>query len=1073
MRLTTVIFIASLMQVSAAGFAQKITLSKSKAPLEEVIRILRLQSGFNFITTGELLDQSAEVTINVKGAEFKEVLERIFENQPITYRMYKNTVTLLPRKESSVIERLREAFIPALDLTLKITDEQGNALPGATVKILRTSKVFSTDNSGTIKLTNLEENEAIEIYFLGYETARLKAGPGLRQISMKPEIAKLNEVVINKGYYTTTQKLNTGSAIQITSADLEKQPIANPIQALQGMVPGMYIKSNSGMSGASTTVLIRGRNSINSGLIPLYIIDGVPFNGVPVDQQLGPAVTILGGQANGNTDPLNNINPADIESMTILKDADATAIYGSRGANGVVLITTKRAGKGKPTLNVNFMSGLGEVVKQRQLLSSEAYLALRKQAFANDNLEPTAVTAPDLLVWDQAANKNYQDLLIGNTARLNEATASLAMGADRSSLLFSGTYRDEKSVMYGGKGFKRGGFNLRGSHASSDNRLKMDLGANLSISNNNMPGADFAAAAITIPANYPLYDPAGQLYWIRNFNNPLGTARQALLNQSSNIVLSANIYYQILKSLSFKTNLGYNMVSQKLTATNPGSAQNPLVVTPLSSGIYNSNEGKVYIAEPQLDYKTKLWRGNLTATLGGAWQNSKNEMPYFINANTFASEALLGSYTNAAVFTTIRSLSSDYRYVSGFGLLNYNIADKYIFNATFRRDGSSRFGPGKKYGNFGSVGTAWIFSEESFVKEKLNFLSFGKLRSSYGVIGNDQVDNYGYMDTYTTTTSSYGGNSGFYPTRIANPVFRWESNRKFEIAAELGFLKDRIRLTSSYYRNRSDNMVVRSAPLPAQTGFVSYTENLDALIENSGVEFDLHTVPVKSNSLTWELNFNISASRNKLLNLPAELFSLYGNTYQVGKSISSYAVYKHTGFVDGVAQFEDLNGDGSIRFGLTNDYYVAAPRDPKFFGGLSSGLTYKRLRLDLLFNFARQKGIAQTAFPGLIGSQLSDMLDIPFKPSTLTSSSAYSSYARYIASDAVIVDASFIRLRNLSLSYALPERLLGTVKAKKAQLFLRGQNLFTITNYKGLDPETQGSILPPLKMITAGIQCSF
>lgn len=1069
MRLTTIILFAAILQVSASGYAQKVTLNERNIKLTDLFNKIRTQTGMDFLFSESTLKGSGRVSIKVDNQEISAVLEKVFDGLPFEYRI-ENRSVIISRAEKSFLEDIISSF-RTIDFTGKVTDQKGQVLAGASVLVKGTNMKVVTDQYGNFTIKGLPHGAVLVISYVGYVYKEVKVNQTNLTIILDSDETVLQEVQINKGYYSTTEKLNTGSSVQITSAQLDRQPISNPLQALQGLVPGMQIRQTSGMAGSATTVLIRGRNSINSGLIPLYIIDGMPFNGVPVDQQVGSGATILGGQPNGATDPLSNINPADIETITVLKDADATAIYGSRGANGVVLITTKRAGKGRPTFNVNYSTGLSEVVNQRGLLSSEDYLALRRRAFVNDNRTPTAALAPDLVLWDQLANTNYQDMLIGNTAKQHDAGASLSMGNELSSLLLSANYRNESSVLFGGGKYQKGGFNIRATQTSANGRLKMDLGASLSLSQNNMLGSDFGAAAISIPANYPLYDPSGKLYWITNFNNPIGTTRQSTLNKGNTLLINGSISYKILENLSFKSNLGYTSISQDLTGKAPASSLSPLSSVPVSSGIYSSSEGKVYIAEPQLDYNILIGKGKLSATLGGAWQQSRNNQPYFISANTFASESLMDSYTNAANFTTVRSLNSEYRYISGFGLINYNLLDKYLINAVFRRDGSSRFGPGKKYGNFGSVGLAWNFSDEEFIQE-LNLLSFGKLRGSYGVTGNDQVDNYSFMDTYTSTSSSYGGNPGFYPTRVANPDFNWESNKKIEIGLELGFLKDRIRLTSAFYRNRSGNMVVRNAPLPAQTGFTSYITNLDALVQNQGVEFDLHATPVKGD-FTWDLSFNISISRNKLLSLPASLSTLYGNTYQVGASLNSYLLFRNKGFVDGVAQFEDLNGDGFIASGLKNDTYVAGTRDPKFYGGFTSAFSYKGLRLDVLINFTKQVGIAQTGFPGLLGSQLDNLAESQFKPSALTSSASYISYINYASSDGILTDASFIRLRNVSLSYALPEKWLNTIKTKRAQIFLRGQNLFTITKYKGLDPETQGSILPPLKMFVAGVQCSF
>jgi TonB-linked SusC/RagA family outer membrane protein len=1069
MRLTTIILITAIIQASASSYAQKVTLNERNIQLTDLFNKIRIQTGMDFLFSESTLKDYGRVSIKADQQEIDLVMKQILKGLPFEYRI-ENKAVIISRVEHSFVDKIISAF-NAIDVSGQVTDEQGRPLAGANVTVKGNNLFTRTDQNGNFSFKQLAPDAVLVISYVGYTVKEIKVSENTLNIKLEPDETVLQEVQINKGYYSTTEKLNTGSSVQINAAQLERQPISNPIQALQGLVPGMQIKQTSGMAGSATTVLIRGRNSINSGLIPLYIIDGTPFNGVPVDQQVGSAATLLGGQPNGSTDPLSNINPNDIETITVLKDADATAIYGSRGANGVVLITTKRAGKGKPTLSVNYSRGLSEVVNQRGLLSSEDYLALRRTAFANDNRVATVALAPDLLLWDQSANTNYQDMLIGNTADQHDASASLSVGNELSSLLLSANYHNETSVLFGDAKYQKGGFNIRANQSSKDGRLKMDLGANLSLTTNKMPGSDFANAAITIPANYPLYDAAGKLYWITNFSNPIATSRQSISNKGNTLFLNGSISYKILDNLTIKTNLGYTNFSQDLVAKVPASTLSPLTSVPVSAGIYSSSTGKVYIAEPQLDYNQELWKGKLTATLGGSWQKSQNNQPYFISANTFASESLLDSYTNAANFTTVRSLNSEYRYISAFGLVNYNINDKYLINAVIRRDGSSRFGPGKKYGTFGSVGVAWNFLDEQFIKD-LNVFSFGKLRSSYGITGNDQFENYSFMDTYTSATSSYGGNPGFYPTRVANPDFNWEVNKKFELGLELGFLEDRVRLTSAFYRNRSSNMVVRNTPLPAQTGFANYITNLDALVQNQGFEFDIRATPIKG-AFTWDVSFNITIARNKLLSLPSSLLTLYANTYPVGSSLNSYLTLHSTGFKDGVAQFEDRNGDGFISTGLTNDSYVAGNRDPKYYGGLTSAFTYKGLRLDVLINYTKQLGLEQVGFPGTFGSQLDALYDSQFKPSTLTSSASYISYLNYGASDALISDASFIRLRNVSLSYAIPTKWLEAINTKRAQLFLRGQNLLTITKFKGLDPETQNGVLPPLKMFVAGIQVSF
>lgn len=1067
--LTFMIILCALTQISANGFSQ-ITIKAKNVPVREIIKMIEHQSGYVFLYDDPGLVKG-KTSININNSSIEAALSESLKGTGITYTIVEKTV-LLKKAEPSILDKIKDVFTDNGDLDFKIMGDDGQTLIGATLKTSLSGQIYLSDNKGMFHLKDIPKNTVLEISFIGYETLRIEANSIKKTVILKNQTKTLQDVEINKGYYTTKQRLNTGSAVQITAKDLEKQPLTNPITALEGLVPGMYIKQGSGVSGSTNTVLIRGRNSLNSGVAPLYILDGVPFSGTAVDSQVGAGANLIGGQANGSTDPMSVINPADIESITILKDADATAIYGSRGSNGVVLITTKKAKAGTSSFKVNLQRGYGQIVNQMNLLSLNDYLALRRQAFANDNRTPAADSDPDLVLWNQNNGTNYQDMLIGNTAKITDVTASLSAGSTRSSILIGGTYHDELSVLYGGKGYKRGTINLSATTTSADERLKIAIGGNLSFGSNNMPGADYTSAVYGMPQNYPLYDASNNLYWIDSFNNPIATSRQLFKNDNTNINVNSNISYRIIDELTFRTNVGYNRIDQTQKFLAGASTLSPIYSVPVSSGLYSGSNTQSLIVEPQLDYAKKFGEHTLNLSAGGTWQSTDYENPYFIMATTFASEALLSNFGNAANFTTVKALNSQYKYISFFGRANYNFKEKYIINATIRRDGSSRFGPEKKFGTFGSVGAAWVFSDEDFFKE-MQFLSFGKLRASYGITGNDQIANYGYSDTYTSTTTNYGGNPGFYPSRLANPTYSWESNRKFEVALELGFLNDRIHFTPAFYRNRSDNMIVSSTPLPAQTGFNSYTTNLDALVQNQGFEMELNVKAVDTKEVKWDLSFNITRTKSKLLSLPTSLNTLYANRYQVGQPISTFTGYHFLGFTDGVAQFEDKNGDGAITTGLTGDYYISGQRDPEYYGGLTSGLTYKRFRLDLLFNFTKQKGVSPVAYPGAFGAQLASLTDSPFIPSSTTTSASYASYNRYQLSDALITDASYIRLRNLSLSYTFPQQWVRTVKASQVTVFARGQNLFTITKYKGLDPETQTGILPPLKIFTAGLQCSF
>jgi TonB-linked SusC/RagA family outer membrane protein len=1076
--LTFLIVFALCSQISASSFSQ-ITIKGSNISVKELIRKIERQSSYVFLMSEDVGLLKNKVSVNLTNASVEDALSASLKGTGLTFSIIEKNI-LLKKEKLSLAGKIASLFSSRKDITFKVLGDDGQTLTGATLKIVNSALVQVSDSKGQFHLKDVEDHMVVEISFVSYETASFLVSNIKGAVTLKKADVKLEEVVINKGYYSTSQKLNTGSTVQVTSKDLERQPLTNPITSLQGLVPGMYIKQSSGVAGSINTVQIRGRSSISSGTAPLYIVDGVPFLSTAVDRQIGAGATILGPQANGATDPMSVINAADIESITILKDADATAIYGSRGSNGVVLITTKKAKPGISSFKFNLQKGYGQVVNQLDLLPVSEYLALRRRAFANDNITPqitnTALPgyAPDLLMFDQNRSTDIQDLLIGNTSKITDFTTSLSVGTAKSSVLISGGYHDESSVLFGGAGYKRGTVNMSASTSSADDRLKLGIAANLSFGQNNMPGSDFTSGLYTIPQNFSLYDANGGINWARNINNPIAVSRQKFKVGNKNININTNLSYQIIDDLTFRTNIGYNRIDQRQSFQAGASTISPLATTPVSAASYSSAVTEAIITEAQFDYTKKINDHTATLSTGGTWQDTKFEIPYIINAVTFSSELLMESFTNAGTISPVRALNSEYKSISFFGRANYNYKEKYVINALLRRDGSSRFGPDKRFGYFGSIGAAWIFSDEDFFKD-LSFLSFGKLRGSFGVTGNDQVtNNYGYSDTFTITPSAYGGVPGFYPTRIANPSFRWESSRKFELAMELRFLNDRISFIPAFYRNRSDNMIISTVPLPGQTGFINYIGNLNFLVQNQGFEMDINFKAIKTKELQWDLGFNITQIRNKVLNIPEQVAASYANTYQVGQSLSMFQAYHFTGFVDGVAQVEDRNGDGVITPGLTGDYYAHSQRDPSYYGGLTSALTYKRFRLDALLSFAKQNAFAPIAYPGAFGAQLGLLRNSQFIPSTVTSTPSYVSYAtRYTSSDAMISDASFIRVRNISLAYNLPEKWIRAVKVNQLELFARGQNLFTFTKYKGLDPETQTGVLPPLKIFTAGLSCSF
>ncbi|WP_345948954.1 SusC/RagA family TonB-linked outer membrane protein [Mucilaginibacter sp. PAMB04274] len=1084
--------------VRAQLLEKRITAEFNNQKLERALKVIATKANIRLVYDSQVWKNAKLVTASFNNVKMKDVLDRLLKDGGVTYEIINDQFMVLksgitPNPQVLPVTSAPDVNyqLPGFVVTGKIIDENNEPLIGVSVKVKNGNQAVITDSKGNYAIGLAKSNSIIEFSVVGYKTVEMVVTTeGTLNVKMQPDPAKLDEVVVI-GYGTTTRRTSTGSQAGISAKEIEKQPVTNVLQAMQGRLPGVAITQTNGLPGAGINVQIRGTNSLLNSNRPFYVIDGVPFLSEPISAAATGTAT---QSAEGATSPLNTINPSDIESIEVLKDADATAIYGSRGANGVVLITTKKGKAGKTKFGVNASTGMSKVTHFVDLLGTEQYLALRRKGFANNNLTPTAANAPDLLVWDQNANTDFQRLFLGNTAHTNDINANVSGGDVRTNFYLSGTYHKEGNVYPGSQAYQRGGANFNLNHSSADQRFTLSLSAIYSADKNNIATIDLATYAYTLPPNYPLYNPDGSLYYFSTVNNPLGFRDQTNDNRSTNLLSNLVLKYTLLKGLDFKTSVGYSKTDMRTTTIRPSTSLNP-ALNPTGTGtsafVYNYTNN--YIVEPQLNYKTKAWKGNLDLLAGGTWQFRQSNQPYNILASGFTADVFLNNIASATT-RSVSAASMDYKYTSVFARTTYNVDNKYIINGSFRRDGSSRFGPDRQFGHFGAVGAAWVFSEEKFVKDKLDWFSFGKLRGSYGIVGSDEIGNYKYLDTYTSAaTSVYATVAALQPTRIANNEFQWESTKKLEIGLELGFLKDRLSLTSSYYRNRSGNQLLDFSISP-QTGFASYQANLPATVQNSGVEFLLTSTNIRNKSFTWTTSFNIAKNDNKLLTYPGIEKTSYYSRFIVGNPISAYYVYQYNGInaTTGLPDFADLNNSGTISGGFAatgrGDQYYVGTNYPKYFGGLSNSLTYKGLNLDFTFQFVKQQGrslLNQSFYPpgymynasaGItndylaLGSQ--DQL-VTASTSTAAGLAAYLAYTRYAASNASVVDASFIRMKNISLSYVLPSTWISKVRAQNVRLFLQGQNLFTITKYKGFDPESQGVSTPPLRTIIAGLQCTF
>jgi TonB-linked SusC/RagA family outer membrane protein len=1103
MRLTAFLLLAACLQVSARGFGQTVTLSVKDAPLAQVLDQVKKQTGFSIFWDEQTLKGAHPVTLDLKNTPLDQALDACLRDQPLTYRIVENLVIIKPRPATAPVLQSADSLPgPGRDaLTIRGTvyNESGQPMVGANVILKENNRGVSTNERGDFTYPGLSKNKTLIFSFIGYASQQLKIERSADiKIYLKVAKSELDKVVI-QAYGTTSQRLTTGNIATVRAEDIERQPIMNPLEALQGKVAGLVITETSGYASAPIKVEIRGQNSINrSPSDPLYIIDGVPLTisqlANPNYPQLYGSATSpgfiqnsqLSGPASGQS-PFFNLNPADIESIEVLKDADATAIYGSRGANGVILITTKKGKPGKTKLDINVYQGVNVITMHWDMLNTPQYLQVRREAFKNDGITPTPGNAPDLLVWDTTRYTDWQKYIWGNLGRNTSAQVSLSGGDPRTTFRIGAGYDRMTDITTVSGANQRGSMSFTLSHKTIDQRASVDLSAAYSFSEADMIGmGSIVTAAPNAPPpftrtgqlNYAQYDSANQSLPFANLLQPY-TSKTGFLNTNM------KINFEIIHGLVFTTSLGYNTAQNNQTQFIPIASldtySNPNVTGQASFG---NNRNNTWIIEPQLQYNRFIAKGKINALIGGSKQSSVTEGLY-TQGQGYTNDALIRTINNAPIQHSTDNYAQ-YKYAAVFGRINYNWMDKYILNVNARRDGSSRFGPGKQYGDFGSIAAAWIFTEEPWLRRLSSLLSFGKFRASYGTTGGDGVGDYAYLSRWQATLLPYNGTVSLLPIQHVDSTFHWQVNKKLEAALDLGFLKDRITVEVAYYRNRCNDQLV-GFPLPIFTGFSSVTANSPASVQNSGLEFLLNAKLIDAKKFGWTINFNLGINRNKLLSYPNLAQSPYANAYQVGKPLGMLYLFHYVGIdpLTGQYQFQDKNKDGQITInysheGVADDLY-AFDLTPRYTGGFGSTFRYNRLELTTFFYFKKQLGqnAYQNLYTGIIKNQPTTVLNHWQKPGDQSNNPVYTTnpgapYADFGMSTGIYTDASYCRLRNATLSYSLPENVTKKAGMQSMSIFFKGENLFVITKYKGLDPETQNfGGMPPNKVFTGGISFTF
>ena len=1025
-----------------------------------------------------------------------------------------------PSEQAGALPRVLAPVAPApVDRTIRGTvtsAEDGKPLPGVSIVAKGTSRGTVTDAEGRYTLTVTDDVTTLVFSSVGYARRELAiGGRAVLDVTLTPDENSLNEVVV-VGYGTQRRRDLTGSIASVSEKEIKAVAVSSFDQSLQGRVAGVQVTNTSGRPGGGVSVRVRGANSISGGNEPLYVIDGFPIiNDIAANDGGG-----VRGEFNPPNSALSALNPDDIVSIDVLKDASATAIYGTRGANGVVIITTKRGKAGRSQVDVSMYTGVQTLQRKLDLLQTPDYVAFENEARANATpVQPPLFPNPS----NVTTNTDWQDELF-RAAPISNVNLSLSGGTERTRYAVSGNYFNQQGIIENSS-FKRGSLRVNLDQRIS-NRLNVGVNLTAAFSVNNGANTDahgggqdgngltLFGVLKTPPAERP-YTADGQInrtsqITVDPFNNPLlGAFGFTDRTYTTNTLANAFLDFQIIDGLTLRLSGGGNLLNTKrnnYVDRNP-NAGGALGGEASISSVFSPQ----WLTENTLTYSRTLGKHSVTVLGGFTAQRYLNER-VFAGARNFGSD--IPEYNNLLLGTTLlpsRSFTTDWSLASFLGRVNYAFADRYFLTATVRADGSSRFGNDVKWGTFPSVSAAWRVSEEAFLKVN-NVLSDLKFRASYGVTGNQEIGTYQSLATYSAVTYPIGDayNVGLVPTRVPNPNLSWERTAQTDVGLDVAALRDRLRLTADYFYKKTSDLLLE-APVPYTTGYATSLQNLGE-VENRGFELGLNTVNL-GGAFRWETSINLAHTRNRVLSLGGVNEIIYNidrdagaGILRVGYPIGSFYGYRYIGNIqtgDNVSQLAILgsfnkpgdplffNADASNLVINANDRVILGQGLPTLVYGMTNTFSFKGLELSVFVNGVSGNTIygqpVRHATSLINGNQLALVRDrwTPTNPSNSIPRANFAGGGADLISSRWIVDGAFWRLRNVTLAYNLPAKLLGGLKMRSARVYVSGQNLFTKTTYPGYDPEVgtfgqsnlrQGvdwGSYPPNKIVMVGLNVGF
>jgi TonB-linked SusC/RagA family outer membrane protein len=983
----------------------------------------------------------------------------------------------------------------------KVTSsDDGSPIPGVNILEKGTQNGTVSDSDGNFQIS-IGNDATLVFSFVGFKTKEVVvATQSSVSVQLESDILALSEVVV-VGYGTQQKAEITGSISSVKGGEIQNISVSSFDAALQGRVAGAQITQSSGIPGSAVRLRIRGQSSVSGNSEPLYVVDGVPITSGDFSKRDGAANGI-----NGNA--LADINPNDIESMEVLKDAAAAAIYGSRAANGVVLITTKRGKSGKTVFNAGYYEGTNEVTRKLNFINSTEWLSLMDEASRNSSGFPISPSynlgrglTPSTAVAG-GANTNWRDQIL-RTGTVQEASVSASGGSEKTRFYVGGTYRKDESYFIGNS-FERVNARINVDHNATD---KLTIGTQTAISstnNNQVPNVWGTAQSSALPI-FPIRNQDGTY-----FGNTLAQGQNTGANpvaqlenkfKTDGFRLFNNVYlnYKITNDLVFRTEFGLDVLNQfdEIYTSFHNRFLFPFDYAPVSTGgqpiaLPRVNAGG--FEERRLNVIN--WNSNNILTYSKTFGSHKVEALVGFAAQK-SSQRTTGAYTNGNAgfrdnyFTNTvdglqifdRNLVNNYpvmggynadvdnvySFISYFSRINYVNSGKYLASVSVRSDGSSRFGSNNKFGFFPAVSAGWILTKEDFIKS-ISWISFLKAKASFGITGNAEIGNFGYLATYGGS-GGYLGQSGLAAQRIANPDLRWEKNNQFDVGFEFGLFDEKITGSIGYYSKISKDLLFVE-PIQSSTGFTGVLKNTGIEIQNSGIELNLTSRNITSGNFSWTTDFNISSNQNKVLStggLPIEAFAsgLGESRLIAGYPVGQGFMMKSAGVdpADGREQFFDNDGN-KLKLTIENTDYrkpVGKPF-PDFFGGINNSVKYKGIELNFLFTFQRGNTIFDNEAKFQIGdiannNQRREVLNrwqSPENPGDGKTPGLFLSGAgsgRALNSDRFMYDASFLRLRTVTLSYTLPQSIVSKARLNMVRFFVSGQNLLLFTKFPGWDPE--------------------